>query len=95
MLRDHVGDESKSFGLLGQFVNGEVDLREGSCRRQGLVVTGPCTALKWHLPDTVRDEGNSSGCVLSHQPGPGAAEDKVGPGQAPQAQVWQLMGSDR
>lgn len=42
VLRDHVGDESKSFGFLGEAVYGEVDLRDGSCRRQGLVLThGP------------------------------------------------------
>lgn len=46
----------------------------------------------WQLPPTVRDEGSSSGCVLSHQPGPGVHRDKA---QTPQVHVWQLTGSDR
>lgn len=53
MLGHHVGDESKSFGLLGQSVYREMDIREGPCERKGLSVRDtlsqpaqPTTALR-------------------------------------------------
>lgn len=53
MLGNHIRDESKSFGFLGQSVYREMDLRDGSCKRQGLSVRGalaqPSRTLNWHL----------------------------------------------
>lgn len=81
MLGNHIGDESKSFGFLGQSVYREMDLREGSCKRQGLTVphilAQPSHALNWHLLAKAGEEGSQGGqsssgywrgCAASHQP---------------------------
>lgn len=71
MLRNHVGDESKSFGFLGQSVYREMDVREGSCKRHGCSMTDvlaqPSHTLNQHLLAKAGQEGNhggqsSSGC---------------------------------
>lgn len=108
VLGNHVGDESKSFGFLGQSVYREMDLREGSCKRQGFsvrdVLTQPPHALNWHLLAKARAE-RSQGAALSTAEGVQQATslgeelwlqtDKIGPAKALQLRlctVWQLTG---